>query len=219
MNCLARTPGPRDNARELEPNDSQHLALVLYDQLRALAHARMNGQRASHTLDPTGLANEAVLRLLKCDASQIRDEQHFLALAAEAMRQVLVDHARAKSTQKRGVGARPVSLTDAAHFAAAEIRLRSDPLEILALNEALTSLEADDPEAAMIVKMRAFVGMDCDEIAALTGVSKRTIERRWRYSVAELRARLADEPDAAASDDDDEELKGDDDQDSATQAR
>jgi len=184
----------------VDPRDNQHLAVVLYDQLRALARARMNGQRGAHTLDPTGLANEAVLRLLKCDASQIRGEQHFLAMAAEAMRQILVDHARAKRTQKRGEGAQMVSLSDAAHFAAAEVRLRSDPDEILALHEALTSLEADDAEAATIVKMRAFVGMSCDEISALTGLSKRTIERRWRYSVAELRSRLGSEPRATVAD-------------------
>ena len=177
--------------------------MVLYDQMRALARARMAGQRPSHTLDPTALANEAVVRLLKCDPSQIRDEQHFLALAAEAMRQVLVDHARAKAAQKRGGGAtgaenaRPLSLSDPAPFAAASeaaggMRLRADPIDVLVLNDAITSLDADDPEAATIVKMRSFAGMDCDEIAALMNVSKRTIERRWRYAVAELRTRMGD---------------------------
>src|SRR5690349_24839160 len=65
---------------------------VLYDRLRALARARMLGQRTGHTLDPTGLANEAIVRLLKCDSSQVNDEDHFLRLATEAMRQILVDH-------------------------------------------------------------------------------------------------------------------------------
>lgn len=175
----------------VDSRESQHLAVVLYKKLRVLARARMQGQRAGHTLDPTGLANEAILRLLKCDASQIRDEQHFLKLAAEAMRQILVDHARSKSTQKRGQGVRFESLTDAAHFAAEEVRFRTDPIEILAVNEALNTMEADDPETATIVKMRAFAGMSCDEIAALMGMSKRTVERRWRYAVADLRLRLA----------------------------
>src|SRR3954470_16506439 len=161
----------------VDPRDNQHLAVVLYDQLRALARARMNGQRGAHTLDPTGLANEAVLRLLKCDASQIRGEQHFLAMAAEAMRQILVDHARAKTAQKRGDGARAESLSEDLHFS---VQLRADPAEILSLSEALTALEAEDEDAATIVKMRAFVGMECDEIAALLNVSKRTVERRWR---------------------------------------
>src|SRR6478736_4429463 len=90
-------------------------ATALYDQLRAMARARMAGQRAGHTLDPTGLANEAIMRLLKCDAAQVDNEDHFLMLAAEAMRQILVDHARARATQKRGGGSTPESLdaTDA----------------------------------------------------------------------------------------------------------
>jgi RNA polymerase sigma factor (TIGR02999 family) len=177
----------------VEDAGRQHLVMVLYDQLRALARSRMNGQRVSHTLDPTALANEAVVRLLKCDPSQIRDEQHFLAMAAEAMRQVLVDHARAKATHKRGDGSRALSLSDPAPFAAAseQMKLRADPIDVLALNDAITSLEADDPEAAIIVKMRSFAGMDCEQIAALLNVSKRTIERRWRYAMAELRTRMA----------------------------
>src|SRR5580765_1625749 len=85
-------------------------ATALYDRLRAMARARMAGQRAGHTLDPTGLANEAILRLLKCDAAQINNEEHFLMLAAEAMRQILVDHARARAAQKRGGGSKPQSL-------------------------------------------------------------------------------------------------------------
>jgi RNA polymerase sigma factor (TIGR02999 family) len=174
----------------VEPEQSQHLAIVLYDRLRSLARARMSGQRGAHTLDPTGLANEAVLRLLKCDPSRIRDEQHFLALAAEAMRQILVDHARAKTAQKRGDGAKAESLSEDLHFS---VQLRADPAEILSLSEALTALEEEDEDAATIVKMRAFVGMECDEIAALLGVSKRTVERRWRYAMAELRAKLSDE--------------------------
>ena len=196
---LEQPSGGTDNAARVEDDGRQHLVMVLYDQLRALARSRMNGQRASHTLDPTALANEAVVRLLKCDPSQIRDEQHFLAMAAEAMRQVLVDHARAKATQKRGggdgvgSGARALSLSDPAPFAAAseQMKLRADPIDVLALNDAITSLEADDPEAATIVKMRSFAGMDCEQIAALQNVSKRTIERRWRYAVAELRTRMA----------------------------
>jgi RNA polymerase sigma factor (TIGR02999 family) len=173
----------------VDREQSQQLAIVLYDRLRALARARMSGQRGAHTLDPTGLANEAVLRLLKCDASRITDEQHFLALAAEAMRQILVDHARAKAAQKRGgASAKPESLGDDLHVA---VQLRADPSEILALSEALTSLEQEDAQAATIVKMRAFVGMDCEEIGALLGLSRRTVERRWRFAMADLRDRLS----------------------------
>src|SRR4051812_41552366 len=130
----------------------QQLVAVLYDRLRGLARARMSGQSGAHTLDPTGLANEAIIRLLKCDPSQIKDEQHFLALAAEAMRQILVDHARAKRADKRGGGARPVSLSASETDYA--VQLRMSPEDVLSLSEALTSLESEDEEAATIVKMR-----------------------------------------------------------------
>lgn len=169
---------------------------MLYERLRSLAHAKMRGQRASHTLDPTGLANEAVIRLLKCDSASLQDEDHFVRLAAEAMRQILIDHARARAAQKRGAGAKPVSLDDLGGHDA--IDLRMDPDELLGLNEALASLERDEPETASIVKLRTFAGMDCEEIAALLGSSKRTIERRWRYAMAELRSRIEGAPPSAA---------------------
>jgi RNA polymerase sigma-70 factor (ECF subfamily) len=175
----------------VEQDESHQLITTLYERLRALARLKMGGQAAGHTLDPTGLANEALLRILKCDAGQIKDEQHFLSLASEAMRQILVDYARARTADKRGGGARPVSLSDQIEPG---ISLRSDPHEVLALSEAITALEADDAEAATIVKMRAFAGMDCEEIAALLGLSRRTVERRWRFALAELRSRLSDTP-------------------------
>lgn len=163
------------------------MVIQLYDRLRSIARARMSGQPAAHTLDPTSLANEAVLRLLKVDEADIRDEHHFLALAAEAMRQILVDHARAKSADKRGGGVRPMSMSGEV---GATIAIRGNPDDVIALSEALTGLESEDAEAATIVKMRSFVGMEMDEIAALLGVSRRTVERRYRFAIADLRTRL-----------------------------
>src|SRR5262245_3941201 len=169
-------------------------ASVLYDRLRALARARMLGERAGHTLDPTGLANEAILRLLKCDPARVNDEEHFMMLAAEAMRRILVDHARARSAAKRGGGERPVSLNDQDWSSGDQpigVQFRMDPDQLLAINEALDNLEKHDPEGATVVKMRTFAGMNPDEIAALLGASRRTIERRWRYAMANLRVRLS----------------------------
>ena len=153
-----------------------------------MARTRMAGQPAAHTLEATSLANEAILRLLKVEANQIQDERHFLALAAEAMRQILVDHARGKTALKRGGGARADELRE---DLPASVQLRADPEEVLALSDALESLESENPEAATIVKMRAFGGIECDEIAALLNVSRRTIERRWRFAMADLRTRMA----------------------------
>jgi RNA polymerase sigma factor (TIGR02999 family) len=172
-------------------------AAVLYDRLRALARARMLGQRTGHTLDPTGLANEAIARLLNCDPNQINDEAHFMRLATEAMRQILVDHARAKATLKRGSGLRPMSLRENLARDDSEsgdaLALGMGPDQVLELNDALADFERTDPDAATVVKMRAFAGMNCEEIAALLNTSKRTIERRWRYALAELRVRLSDQ--------------------------
>src|SRR4051794_36991574 len=174
---------------------------VLYDRLRALARSRMLGQRTGHTLDPTGLANEAIVRLLKCDPTRVNDEDHFLRLATEAMRQILVDHARAKATLKRGSGLRPTSLQEELARDDCEsgdaLALGMGPDQVLELNDALANFEKTDPELATVVKMRAFAGMNCEEIAALLNTSKRTIERRWRYALAELRVRLSDQEDGA----------------------
>lgn len=172
-------------------------AAALYDQIRAIARARMAGQRPGHTLDPTGLANEAIVRLLKHDLSQVADENHFLMLAAEAMRQILVDHARRAAAQKRGSGQRPVVL-EADDRAPAQ-GLQMEPLQMIALSEALDGLEKAAPEAAAVVKMRTFVGLDVPETAAVLNLSRRTIERRWRYALAEMRVRLADAPTRASS--------------------
>src|SRR5262245_233385 len=151
-------------------------AAVLYDRLRALARARMLGQRTGHTLDPTGLANEAMVRLLNCDPNQINDEEHFMRLAPEAMRQILVDHARAKATLKRGSGLRPTSLRENLARDDAEsgdaLALGMGPDQVLELNDALADFERTDPDAATVVKMRAFAGMNSEEIAALLNTSK-----------------------------------------------
>jgi RNA polymerase sigma factor (TIGR02999 family) len=177
--------------------NAHEYASALYDQLRSMARARMAGQRPGHTLDPTGLANEAIVRLLRHAPSQINDENHFKMLAAEAMRQILVDYARRRATQKRGGGKRPAPID--ADDRSLELQLQIEPLELIALSEALDELEGEAPDAAAIVKMRTFVGLDAEETAALLNLSRRTIERRWRYAMAELRVRLGDAAAKAAS--------------------
>src|SRR4051812_44335456 len=153
--------------------ETRQTAVILYERLRALARMRMAGERGSHTLDATGLANEAILRLLRCEPDRINDEEHFFALAAEAMRRVLVEHARARARDKRGGGQASQSLDEIDNA----IQLRSDPAEVIAMDEALSILEAQDAQAATIVKLRSFGGMDPEEIAALLNVSRRTVER------------------------------------------
>lgn len=146
----------------------------------------MAGQALDHTLDPTGLANEAILRLLKCDLGTIRNEGHFLAMGAEAMRQVLVDHARAKRSSKRGGGARRLEMRDEPDLAA----LDAEPEQVIAAHEALAALESSDAEAANMVKLRLFAAIPPEEVAALLGVSRRTLERRLRFALASMGAWL-----------------------------
>jgi RNA polymerase sigma factor (TIGR02999 family) len=179
----------------VDPAQTRQTAVLLYERLRALARLRMAGERVSHTLDATGLANEAILRLLRCEPDRINDEEHFFALAAEAMRRVLVEHARARARHKRGGTTARHSLGDIDDA----IELRSDPAEVLALDESLGALEAEDAQAATIVKLRSFAGMDPGEIAALLNVSRRTVERRWRFAMAKLRVWLSDRASLDAS--------------------
>lgn len=164
-------------------NDQDRLAAAqeLYGRIRAIARGRMAGQRIGHTLDTTSLANEAVIRLLKCDPSSIRDEEHFLAVAAEAMRQILVDHARARAAAKRGGGEGPKAVppTRGWDHASAE--------EVLAAHEALAALESTDADAAQMIKLSLFAGIPTPEIAALMNVSRRTVERRIRFAIATMR--------------------------------
>lgn len=172
----------------MNEHERQAAAKELYDRLRSIARMRMAGQHAGHTLDPTGLAHEAVIRLLKFDPAGIRDDDHFLALAAEAMRQILVDHARAKSTAKRGGGVPRAGDPDQSPSGWPS----ANPDDVLAAHDALVTLEREDPEAADFVKLGLFAGIPTEEIAALKGVSRRTVERRFRFALASMR--LASQP-------------------------
>ena len=174
------------------PAPLKHYVTALYDQLRAIARARMAGQRTGHTLDPTGLANEAIVRLLKCDAAKIDDEEHFLVLAAEAMRQILVDHARARSARKRGGG----EMLRAQTFDEPTSG-ETDPSLVLAVDESLEKLRAEDPRAAKVVELRFFAGLEMKEIADAMETSERTVHREWTFARARLLQMLGDdEPEA-----------------------
>jgi len=197
---LVERPQSRGDNDAVDSAQARETAVLLYERLRALARLRMSGERSSHTLDATGLTNEAILRLLRCEPDRINDENHFFALAAEAMRRVLVEHARARGRRKRGGGQGNLPLDEIDSV----IQLRSDPAEVIAMDEALSTLEIQDAQAATIVKLRSFAGMDPEEIAALLGISRRTIERRWRFAMAKLRASLSDEKPVDAPDEPDE---------------
>jgi RNA polymerase sigma factor (TIGR02999 family) len=160
---------------------SEKLLPVVYDELRRLAGAMMAHERPGQTLQATALEHEAYLRLVGGEHAQRWDSRrHFFAAAAEAMRRILVEAARRKGRIKRG-----------GHMARAEMRDvpvdgPADPLEILALDVALRSLETADPEAAELVRLRYFAGLTHEEAAAVLGVSTVTAKRTWRYARAWL---------------------------------
>jgi RNA polymerase sigma-70 factor (ECF subfamily) len=162
---------------------------LLYSELRSLAGSFFRGQAASHTLQPTALVHEAWMRLADRDGSEVNDRSHFLALAATAMRHILVDHARAKSAAKRG-GDRERVMVES-QWGGLEPAGGSDPADVVALDDALSRLAELDPRQAKIVEMRVFAGMTVDETAEALGVSPRTVDLDWRMARAWLSRELA----------------------------
>jgi RNA polymerase sigma factor (TIGR02999 family) len=169
---------------------SARLFGVVYDELRGLARARMRGERDDHTLQPTALVHEAWLRLLGGDGARFENRAHFYGAAAEAMRRILVDHARARGADKRGGGRARETLGDEAGETGA------DPEEILAVHEALERLEGVDEEKSRLVKLRFFSGLSLEEIAVLLEVSVPTLKRRWRFARAWLSKEITEARDS-----------------------
>lgn len=151
----------------------------MYDELRRLARAFMRRERPGQTLQATALVHEAYLRLAGA-GTPWTDRKHFLGIAARSMRQILVDRARARGAEKRWAGMDRVSLTESLVGAANEDAM------LPALDEALTRLEALDPEQARIVELRYFVGLGIEETAEALDISPATLKRRWALARAWL---------------------------------
>lgn len=167
---------------------------LVYDQLRKVAQRRLEGERSGHTLSATGLVNEAYLKLVGPREIPWAGRGHFYAAAAEAMRRILVDYARARE-RRGGAKLRLFEVGDVAALAA----LGAD--EILAVDEAIRRLGAEDPRAAALVRLRFFAGLDVEDAAKALQVSPRTAARLWTYARAALyldlsdpTERIADEP-------------------------
>ena len=162
----------------------QKLTPLVYGELRRLAHRYMEGQHSGHTLQTTALVNEAYLRLLDQSKPSFANRSHFLAVAAKAMRQILVDHARTAQRQRRGGGASKVELDEAALISPEQSGA------ILDLNDALERLASLDSRAAWGVELRYFGGLNQDEIAEVLNVSTVTVRRDWVFSKAWLYTEL-----------------------------
>jgi RNA polymerase sigma-70 factor, ECF subfamily len=173
----------------LSANDrsaAKPLFALVYDELHALARAYFRRQHRSHTLQPTALVNEAFLRLVDQTCVEWNSRAHFLAVAAQAMRQILIDHARGRIRTKRGGRLCRVAMDEAA------TPLTDSNLELLSLDEALQKLAALDERQSRIVELRFFGGMTVDEVAHVLGVSKSTVESEWRMARAWLHRELSD---------------------------
>ena len=170
--------------------DREALLDAVYDRLRGLAEDQLRRERAGHTLQPTALVHEAYMKLAKQEKVRYQGRSHFCAVAAEAMRRILVDHARARNREKRGGGCRKVTVHDA--YALTSNR----DLELIALDEALERMRAISDRAATIVEQRIFGGLGSAETARMLDVTPRTVERDWKWAQAWLRRELGDRSEA-----------------------
>lgn len=159
-----------------EASAEEALLPLVYDELRKIAAGKMAVESAGHTLQPTALVHEAWLRLVGSQPDGWRNRAHFFGAAAEAMRRILVEHARRKKSQKRGSG------IAAEPFEEATFVLVAPADELLAVHDALDRLALVDPEAAELVKLRYFAGLTIDEAASTLGLGKRTTEGLWTFA-------------------------------------
>jgi RNA polymerase sigma factor (TIGR02999 family) len=168
-----------------DPRAAEQLLPLVYDELRKLAAERMAQEKPGQTLQATALVHEAYLRLVGGEPTRDWDgRRHFFAAAAEAMRRILIDRARHKQSCKAGGGRRRLDLDDI------EPALEENDDRLLALDEALRQLEAEDPRKAELVKLRFFAGLTAEQAAAALGVSLSTAEKDWAYARSWLRVAI-----------------------------
>jgi RNA polymerase sigma factor (TIGR02999 family) len=168
-----------------DPRAAEQLLPLIYDELRQLAAQKLAQEKPGQTLQATALVHEAYLRLVDVEKAQSWDGRgHFFAAAAEAMRRILVDSARRHRAQKRGGNHERIDLPELAE------RAQDDPLDLLALDDALKKLEEQSPQKAQVVKLRFFAGCTLEETAQLVGISRATAQRHWAYARAWLFGQL-----------------------------
>jgi RNA polymerase sigma factor (TIGR02999 family) len=162
------------------PRATEQLLPLLYNELRRMATCKMAAEAPGHTLQPTALVHEAWLKLVDTPAQSWQNRAHFFGAAAEAMRRILISHARRENAQRRGAGV--------AHVDIDEIEIASPVPEdqMLALDEALTRFAAIEPKQAELVKLRYFAGLNFEEVAEILDISEATAKRWWAYSKAWL---------------------------------
>ena len=178
----SQAPPPKDDSAR---GSTDTMLPLVYEELRKAAQVKMNNESGAQTLSATALVHEAYLRISKReDTPKWESRSQFFVAAAEAMRRILIDRARAKLQQKRGGDAKRVELFES------QVVVESKDDELLAVNDALEILELEDAESAELVKLRYFAGMTWVEISEATGIPDRTLRRRWTYAKRWLQERL-----------------------------
>jgi RNA polymerase sigma-70 factor, ECF subfamily len=166
------------------PSAAERLFPLIYDEMRLLAGQFFKRERSNHTLQPTALVHEAYLRLVE-NTQQWEGRAHFYAVAARVMRRILINHAAAHRAEKRGGGSPLITLSEGSTPAPG-----GQDVDLLALDEALTRLEALDERQCRVVELRFFSGMSVEETAGVLGVSARTVELDWKMARAWLFSQL-----------------------------
>ncbi|MEM9083601.1 MAG: ECF-type sigma factor [Planctomycetota bacterium] len=183
-----RAPGDAtvllNRLHEGDPDAADQLFLLVYEHLRATAEGYFKSERVEHTLQPTALVHEAYIKLINQEEKSWANRDHFYAVAARAMRQILIDHARAHNALKRGGDRQREGLTNIETPEAGSV------IDAIALEECLKMLDEIDPEGAQIVQLRFFGGLSHSEIAQVMNMSVKTVERRWRRCRAFIKPRL-----------------------------
>lgn len=164
------------------------LAPAVYDELRRLAARYLSRERAGHTLQPTALVHEAFLRLIDQSRVEWQNRAHFFGVAAQMIRRILVDHARAHQAAKRGAGVAHYAIDDALDAAAPR------DLDLVALDDALATLATLDPQQSRVIELRFFGGLSIEETAAVLNVSPATVKREWAAARAWLYRELSRNP-------------------------
>ncbi len=174
-------------AMQSDPSASGRLLPLIYEELRTLARQRLRNERPGHTLQATALVHEAYMRLIGSANLGWQSRAHFFGACANAMRQILVDHARARNAQKRGGGAVQQSLEQA------DVADGTDLDLVLSIDQCLDRLRAEDPRAAEVVALRFFSGLEFAEIAEALQISERTAHREWAFARVRLFQMLGDQ--------------------------
>jgi len=167
-----------------DTNAADKLLPLVYEELRKLAAHRMANEAANHTLQPTALVQEAWMRMVDKENPKFANRAHFFAAAAEAMRRILIDNARRKRALRHGGGQQRVE------FEQAELAAAADDDQLLALNDALDKLAAQNKLEAELVELRYFVGLTLEEAAEVLGISARTADNYWAHARAWLFSEL-----------------------------